>query len=85
MKQLVECDETDDQIYFEAQRKYSTLCGKHSLNNILGRDYFTVGELDEICTGLSDKIINPHRHCCKLIGGDYDANVLLIALQRADC
>ena len=33
----------------------------------------------EICLGLSDEFINPHKH---IFGGDYDANVIFVALQK---
>lgn len=32
-----------------------------------------------ICCELSNSFINPHKH---IMGGDYDANVIMIALQR---
>jgi hypothetical protein len=38
--------------------------------------------MNEICYSLSDEFINPHKH---VFGGDYDVNVLMIALQREGC
>lgn len=35
--------------------------------------------MNEICYSLSDDLINPHKH---IIGGDYDANVVIIALEN---
>jgi hypothetical protein len=35
--------------------------------------------MNEICYSLSKDIINPHKH---VFGGDYDANVMMIALQN---
>ena len=35
--------------------------------------------MNTICYELSDDFINPHKH---IFGGDYDVNVLLIALER---
>lgn len=32
-----------------------------------------------ICYTLSDELINPHKH---IMGGDYDANVIIIGLQK---
>lgn len=35
--------------------------------------------LDKLCAQLSSDFINPHKH---FFGGDYDANVLMLALQN---
>ena len=35
--------------------------------------------MKSICYELSEDFINPHKH---IFGGDYDANVLMMALQR---
>jgi hypothetical protein len=35
--------------------------------------------MEEICNELSNNFINPHKY---IFGGDYDANVLMVALQR---
>lgn len=36
----------------------------------------------EICYELSDDFINPHKH---IFGGDYDANVIIMGLQKKGC
>lgn len=51
----------------------------HSINNLLRRPAYTRAAMEGICLDLSDDFINPHKH---VLGGDYDANVLMIALQR---
>merc|ERR1719242_440915 len=53
----------------------------HSLNALFQRKEFDVADMDAICTQLApDKLINPHR---SLFGtGNYDANVLMAALDR---
>ena len=66
-------------MFFERQGRFSLMCGLHSLNNMLGRHDCTSEELNAICYELSDAFINPHKH---IFGGDYDVNVLLVALQR---
>ena len=33
-----------------------------------------------MCKELSDDFINPHKH--PLFGGDYDANIIILATQR---
>jgi hypothetical protein len=65
--------------YIQQQKSFSNLCGVHALNNLVGYKAFEEKQLNEICYGLSEDFINPHKH---LFGGDYDANVLIIALQR---
>lgn len=35
--------------------------------------------MENICYELSDDFINPHKH---VLGGDYDANVVIMALQK---
>lgn len=54
----------------------------HSINNILGGPFYSKQLLNDICYRLSDDFINPHKH---IFGGDYDANVLIIALQEQNC
>nr|CAD2170534.1 unnamed protein product [Meloidogyne enterolobii] len=69
------------QIYHEKQRKQ--LCLLHTLNNLFQRREFSQQELDEICERLDDRrCFNPHRSWIGL--GNYDANILLIALQSRD-
>ena len=36
-------------------------------------------DLDKICNTLSSEFINPHKH---IFGGDYDANVLMVAWKN---
>jgi hypothetical protein len=48
------------------------------VNNILGNHEFNKKQMDDICYELSDAFINPHKH---ILGGDYDVNVLLVALH----
>jgi hypothetical protein len=54
----------------------------HSVNNLLARPEYTKQQMNDICYKLSDAFINPHKH---LFGGDYDANVVIIALQDQHC
>lgn len=54
----------------------------HSVNNLLGTAVYNQRQMNEICYQLSDDFINPHKH---IFGGDYDANVVLIALQNHQC
>jgi hypothetical protein len=35
--------------------------------------------MKNICYQLSDDVINPHKH---IFGGDYDANVLMMAFEQ---
>lgn len=49
------------------------------MNNILGVSRYNKDAMNEICYSLSDEFINPHKH---VFGGDYDVNVLMIALQK---
>lgn len=51
----------------------------HSINNLLRSPVYTKSKMEEICYNLSDDFINPHKHA---LGGDYDANVIMIALQQ---
>lgn len=54
-------------------------CGLHSVNNLLQKRAHSIDSMVGICYSLSDDLINPHKH---IMGGDYDANVMMIALQR---
>jgi hypothetical protein len=51
----------------------------HAINNLLGYPVATEKDLNQLCKQLSDDFINPHKH---FLGGDYDANVLMLALQN---
>lgn len=68
-----------DKIYFEEQGRFSLLCGKHALNNLMGKELYTQDRLNGICYQLSDAFINPHKH---IFGGEYDVNVMMMALQQ---
>jgi hypothetical protein len=65
-------------VYFEQQGLFSMQCGRHSVNHLLGGPLFSREAMNQICYGLSQDLINPHKH---LFGGDYDLNVLMLALQ----
>jgi hypothetical protein len=54
----------------------------HSVNNILGKEAYSKDAMNSICYELSDDFINPHKH---VFGGDYDINVIMVALQNRDC
>lgn len=75
----MEADETEEALYFEQQGKFSSLCAVHAINNLLGQTVSSEQHLNQICKTLSKDLINPHKH---LLGGDYDANVIMIALQE---
>lgn len=49
------------------------------MNHLLGDEVYDKNQFNEICYELSDDIINPHKH---IFGGDYDVNVLMIALEK---
>jgi hypothetical protein len=74
-------DELEDNvhIYREKQGIFDNNCGLHALNNLVGARVFEKKRLDDICKMLSPKFINPHKH---IFGGDYDVNILMIALQE---
>lgn len=50
----------------------------HAVNNVLGSSAYQPQHFDDICRSISSDLINPHRH---IFGGDYDVNVMIIALQ----
>lgn len=66
-------------VYFEKQSYFSLQCGLFSVNHLLGGKVYSKTDFNNICYSLSDDTINPHKH---LFGGDYDVNVLIIALQQ---
>lgn len=67
------------QIYHEKQRKQ--LCLLHTLNNLFQRREFEQQELDAICENLDGRRwLNQHRSWIGM--GNYDANILLVALQN---
>jgi len=58
-------------------------CLKHALNALFGREEFTTADMDTICNQLApDKLINPHKSIFRT--GNYDANVLMMALHKKD-
>ncbi|XP_053324744.1 josephin-2 [Spea bombifrons] len=68
-------------VFHERQRL--ELCAVHALNNLLQKPEITQQRAEEICRGLSpNTMINPHR---SLLGtGNYDVNVIMVALQTLD-
>ena len=57
------------------------MCLLHSLNALFQRKKFSNGDMDVICNQLApDKIINPHKSILQT--GNYDANVLMMALHK---
>lgn len=68
-------------IYHEKQSRM--LCALHALNNVLQDKIFSKSALDDIANNLSpSKFVNPHRNFFGL--GNYDANVLVLALQQCN-
>lgn len=72
---------TPSPIYHEKQRLQ--FCLIHTVNNILQKNEFTAAKMDEICYEFNEsKWFNPHK---SWIGtGNYDANILMAALQKHD-
>ena len=68
--------------YFEAQKSLANLCGVHAINNLLGYPACSEKTMNSLCYSLSADTINPHKH---IFGGDYDANVLMLALRNIGC
>ena len=64
-------------LYFE--RQVLMRCGRHALNNMLGRAAFSSAELDEIAVSLAGNLTLVHRWP---VLGNYDINVILLALQK---
>ncbi|CAL8102247.1 unnamed protein product [Calicophoron daubneyi] len=66
-------------IYHEKQSRM--LCALHALNNVLQDKIFSKNSLDEIADNLCPSaLLNPHKNFLGL--GNYDANVLVLALQQ---
>ncbi|PAV69824.1 hypothetical protein WR25_26068 [Diploscapter pachys] len=66
-------------MYHERQTKQ--MCLVHALNALLQRKAYDAATLDEICYGLNEsKWFNPHKSWVGL--GNYDVNVLSVALER---
>ena len=68
------------EIYHERQRLM--LCAVHSLNNLFqDRNAYSKEDLDAISYQLSpDAFVNPHKNMLGL--GNYDVNVMMVALQQ---
>ncbi|CAD6185042.1 unnamed protein product [Caenorhabditis auriculariae] len=65
-------------LYHEKQSKQ--FCLMHTLNNILQKKHYTAEKMDELCYTINDrKWFNPHRSWLGF--GNYDANVLMCALE----
>ena len=58
------------------------LCAVHSLNNLFqDRNAYSKEDLDAISYQLSpDSFVNPHKNMLGL--GNYDVNVMMVALQQ---
>ena len=69
------------EIFYESQGT-NLLCGLHAVNNLIGREKYKKEDLDEIAIELKKTSGITHKHCC--CDGDFDANVLLVSLQRID-
>ncbi|CAI5746782.1 unnamed protein product [Peronospora destructor] len=79
-----------EELYHERQTLYR--CGLHALNNVLQGPIFTKTSLDDACTELTTRsdrtasnghinwVWNPHKAPMDL--GNYDINVLTLALQQ---
>ena len=68
-------------MYHERQRLQ--FCALHVLNNLFQEETFCKQDLDDICYSLSpDATVNPHKSFLGL--GNYDVNVLTMALQTKD-
>jgi len=58
-------------------------CLMHALNALFQYKKFTTNHMDAICNTLApDKMINPHKSILQT--GNYDANVLMMALNQED-
>ncbi len=76
-----DCTLIDPAMYHERQRLQ--FCALHVLNNLFQDEVFSKPELDDICYSLNpDATINPHKSMFGL--GNYDVNVLTMALQLKD-
>eukprot|EP01084_Bolivina_argentea_P020788 38621_1 len=74
--------EQDENIYnqelYHEKQKWE-MCLMHALNGLLQKRIFTVKKMNNICKELApNKLINPHKSMLKT--GNYDANVLVMAL-----
>ena len=68
-----------DEPYFERQKW--EMCLLHALNALYQEQKFTSKDMDQICKSLApNKMVNPHKSIFKT--GNYDANVLMYALQN---
>ena len=54
-------------------------CGRHAINNMLGKAAFTTSDLDDIAISIAGNLTLHHRWP---VLGNYDANVILLALQK---
>uniref|UniRef100_A0A1I8A0P1 ubiquitinyl hydrolase 1 n=1 Tax=Steinernema glaseri TaxID=37863 RepID=A0A1I8A0P1_9BILA len=71
----------DSPRYHEKQRRQ--MCLLHTLNNMFQREEFTKANLDDICLAMDgSQWFNAHRSMLGL--GNYDANVLMAALESRD-
>lgn len=71
----------EEELYFERQGTFSSNCGLHALNNLLGGDLFSKQHLDAICAALKEEAELTGNSMKHFLGGDYDVSVLIRALQ----
>ncbi|CEO98305.1 unnamed protein product (mitochondrion) [Plasmodiophora brassicae] len=66
------------------ERQAKSLCAVHAINSLLQGRVVTQATLDAICLELNPStVLNPHR---SMLGrGDYDVNVVQVALERNRC
>jgi hypothetical protein len=82
---------SEDELFHE--RQHLLLCGVHAVNNILGSKVFAKADFDAIADDLASQPevqgsggwFNPHRSKLRL--GDFDENIIAVALQKhgLDC
>ena len=63
------------------ERQVRQMCALHVLNNLFQAEAFSKGQLDTICKELDpESWFNPHKSALGL--GNYDVNVIMMALQK---
>mmetsp|Transcript_15280 Transcript_15280/g.24031 ORF Transcript_15280/g.24031 Transcript_15280/m.24031 type:complete len:517 (+) Transcript_15280:937-2487(+) len=74
-------DDEEKELYHEKQEL--EMCLLHAINSLLQEKYFTSKHLNDICKELApNKLINPHKSMLQT--GNYDANVLMMALAQKE-
>ena len=73
---------TEDNKPLYHERQTRMMCAMHCVNNVLQSHQFLKSDMDKICQELAPNHTWCNPHCNPLGLGNYDVNVMMVALQQ---